>query len=529
MDKKQNILKWYPFEEGATVLEIYDEYSIMENISNKIELEKTSIQELNIQGEYDYITLIGTFEYAPTIIKEEKSYSGLLRKLKEYLKPNGKILLAVDNRIGVKYLVGGKSKYYNYIFEGIESEIRNNKPNLLLKSDIEKFIEEAKFENYKFYYPLPDYRNTTTIFTDEFLPKSNHSKIVYPVTYEDSSIVVYNEVNMIKQICDNSDFPNFTNSYLVEISNAKIENDIKFVNYNIFRKDKYKLILTMKKDSVEKIADNNQAKEHINKIEQYIEKLRNLDFEVIENVKQERIQSDYIDAEELDKKLVNLIKHGNIEDAYEQINNWYEFIKQRLEKEPAEGEDVFEKYKIEVPNEIKEKMQFVKNGYIDLSFENIFCKDDKYLFYDQEWYIENIPLEFILYRAFNNLYAYNNSKLEQKISKEEMFEKYNLTELLEYFEQLEKQIQSEILDEVAVKNYREENKNYYKNLEKMYEKSKKRKKDYLELEQEFIKLKTEKENIEKNYNELLNEYNTSRGWKIIKGFRKLLGKEKRIK
>ena len=50
-------------------------------------------------------------------------------------------------------------------------------------------------------------------------------------------------------------------------------------------------------------------------------------------------------------------------------------------------------------------MQFVKNGYIDLSFENVFYADE-YIFYDQEWYLENLPLEFILYRAINNLYIY---------------------------------------------------------------------------------------------------------------------------
>lgn len=528
MDKKQNILKWYPFKEAADVLEIYNEYSIMENCNKNINIHKTNIKQLEIQGQYDYITLIGTYEYAPTIIKEKKSYSGLLKKLKEHLKPNGKILLAIDNRIGVKYLVGGKSNHYDLIFEGLESEIRANKPNLLLKSEIEKFIEEAEFKNYKFYYPLPDYKNTSTIFTDEFLPKSNHSKIVYPVTYEDKSMVIYNEINLIKQICNIGEFVNFTNSYLVEISDNKIENDIKFVNYNIFRKDEYSLILTMKKDFVEKVAYNNKAKEHINKIEQYIENLRKLDFEVVENVNEEKIQSKYINKEELDKKIVNLIKQGEIEKAYNQIDDWYDYIKQRLESSKAEEKTVFEKYEIELPNEIKEKMHFIKNGYIDLSFENVFLNDNKYLFYDQEWYVENIPLEFILYRAINNLYTYNN-KIEQILSKKQILEKYNLTESLDYFKQLEKQIQLEILDEKIVNNYRQENNNFYKNLEKLYEKSKKSKKVYLDLQQDFIKLKEEKEQIENNYEKLLNEYNTSRGWKIIKKFRKLLGKENRIK
>ena len=86
--------------------------------------------------------------------------------------------------------------------EGLETKINQTKPNLLLKQELENFIKEAGFENYKFYYPLPDYTNTSSIFTDDFLPKSNHSKIVYPLNYEIDSNVVFNEINVIKQICD---------------------------------------------------------------------------------------------------------------------------------------------------------------------------------------------------------------------------------------------------------------------------------------------------------------------------------------
>ena len=256
MDRTANILKWYPFEEGASVLEIYKENSILDKLEKKIKINKTTMQDMKIEGKFDYITLIGTYEYAPAIIEGEKPYSKFLKVLKEHLNPNGKILLAVNNRLGIKYFVGDKSEHYTKIFEGIESEIREGMPNLLLKRELEKFIKEAEFENYKFYYPVSDYINTNTIFTDDFIPKSNHSKIIYPVNYDDGSIIIFNEINTMKQICDNGKFEDFTNSYLVEIANSEIQNDIKFVNYNIFRKDKYRLILIMRKRFCRKISSH---------------------------------------------------------------------------------------------------------------------------------------------------------------------------------------------------------------------------------------------------------------------------------
>lgn len=530
MDNRTNILKWYPFEENAEVLEIFNKDSLLDKLDIKLKLSQICIQdkkELNIEGKYDYITLIGTFSYAPVLTNKENSYIEILKELKKHLKENGKILLAIDNRLGIKYFSGAKSEYYPNLFEGLKSKINYNKPNLLLKKEIEDFIKCAGFENYKFYYPLPDYNNTSTVFTDEFLPKSNHSKIVYPLNYEKDSNIIFNEINVMKQICDIEQFCNFTNSYLVEICNIKNETAIKFVNYNIFRKDKYQLILKMVDNKFEKVPANTLANEHIVNIGKYINNLKDLRFNILEKIENNKIVSEYIQEQELDKKIVKLILEGNLKNIYDEISNWYNYIKSRLLVIPIEGEDIFEKYKIEIPINIKENMQFVKYGYIDLSFENVFFKDG-YIFYDQEWYLENIPIQFILYRAINNLYVYNCTELEQKITKESILNEFNLIEFIPYFEILEDYIQKETLDEKAIREYKNSLQQYSYTVEYLKSESIQKSKEIIELQDmlkklrdEKEKLETEKSDIQEHYGMLLHEYNTSKGWKIIKGIRKI--------
>lgn len=529
MDNKINILKWYPFEEKAKVLEIYEEDSILNKISENIELETTSINDIKIEGKYDYITLIGTYAYAPILINKLNPYVEFLKVLKQHLKENGKILLAIDNRIGVKYFSGAKSKYYSRIFEGLEKKIEQSRTNLLLKSELIKFIELAEFKNYKFYYPLPDYMETSAIFTDDFLPQANHSKIIYPLHYENGSNIIYNEINILKQICDINQFTNFTNSYFVEISDAEIKNDVKFVNYNIFRKDKYQLMTIMHKNYVEKIAENGAAKEHIKRILNYSNILRNMKFNVLEEVEEENIKSQFIEEEELDKKIINLIAQGEIQEGLNQIRKWYNYIKTKLEMRNVDGKDVFEKYGIEVKN--KENMHFIRDGFIDLTFENIFCKEE-YLLYDQEWYFENIPVEFILYRAINNLYAYNCKELDEKIAKDKILSEFNIIDFVPYFEQLESKIQEQILDQNKIQEYTNKTKIYYRTIEEFQNEMIQKDKKILEMQEEYENLyadnkKTiiEKENIERQYRDLLHEYETSRGWKIIKGIRKIVGRK----
>lgn len=541
MNNEINILKWYPFEENAKVLEIFNKDSILDKINKNLDLKQSSIiTGEKIEGQYDYITLIGTYAYAPLIIKKENPYVELLKILKQYLKENGKILLAIDNRMGIKYFSGAKSEYYSRLFEGLETKINQTKPNLLLKQELENFIKEAGFENYKFYYPLPDYTNTSSIFTDDFLPKSNHSKIVYPLNYEIDSNVVFNEINVIKQICDMGEFTKFTNSYFVEISNLKNENDIKFVNYNIFRKEKYQLILTMHNDKFEKKPSNALSKIHVQQINNYINTLKSLGFNILETVENECIVSEYIKEKELDKKIIELILKGKIDEAYDEIRKWYNYIKTRLESSTIEGQDIFQRYELEIPYELKERMQFIKDGFIDLSFENVFCKDG-YLFYDQEWYLENIPIEFILYRAINNLYVYNCTELELKLTKDEILKEFGLKEFEVYFEKIENIIQKEILNESEIELYRKSLNEHCITIESLKRYCIQKTKEVNELQQEYQKIKndkdkiitemekikTEKENIQKEYDVLAKEYNTSRGWKVIKGVRKILGREKK--
>ena len=211
------------------------------------------------------------------------------------------------------------------------------------------------------------------------------------------------------------------------------------------------------------------------------------------------------------------MKDGKIEEAYSEIEKYFTYITERLIKEKKDGEDIFEKYKIDVPEEIKQKMTFIKNGFIDLTFENVFMKDG-YLFYDQEWYVENVPLEMILYRTIKNFYTYNGKKVEEKISKEEMFSKFNITEFLPYFEEVEIFIQKDILDENIVEEYRNQISKCYYNLENAVGNKLRNEKEYQELKNNYNEL-------EKKYIDLSNKYNKSKTSGILGKCKRLFKKD----
>ena len=442
-----NILNWYPFKEKATILylTVDEEKNIEEYLSNvSAELKtikfynseyKDNIEKLEIESDkYDYVILLGILEYASEIIKEKNSYEKLLCYAKQSLKEDGIALLAIDNRMGVKYLVGNKSEHCEKIYDSVKNVYKTGK--MFSLNEINKIIEKVGFDYRKNYYPLPNYKYPNVIYSDELIPEINDSKINYNFIYDEGSLVLQSETILLKQFIRIGNFKEYTNSYLIELSNKKINNDIKYVSYNNMRKDEYSLILKMKNEIVEKTARYPIANKHISAIKENNKKLKELGFQIAEeDIEEEIIKSKFVEKPILDSYIVKLIKQGNILEVYNIIETWYSYITEKL--------------KIDENGNIKD-------GYIDLVFENTFYDENQnsFIFFDQEWYMENIPLDFILYRAIQNLYAHNKS-INNYLQKEEIMNKYNLNNRPE-FEELERVLQEKVVDEEKRKFYSEQ-------------------------------------------------------------------------
>ena len=126
---RKNIISWYPFKEGSSILEIgTQEAELTEILSqnnrevvsvsfseeiknevkqnlqnkNKIAIIVQNPENIRPQGKFDYITLIGILEYAQKVFN--KTPEELIGHLKQYLKPDGVFIIATDNKLGISNL-----------------------------------------------------------------------------------------------------------------------------------------------------------------------------------------------------------------------------------------------------------------------------------------------------------------------------------------------------------------------------------------------------------------------------------------
>ena len=457
---RENIISWYPIKDGAEVLEIGGNFgAITKELCKKskkvvtIEFSKEraqilqkrcnefknldiivgKIDEINIEQKFDYITLIDIIEDSNKIIGDfSNNYEAtveLLKHLKKYLKEDGKILVALDNKYGVKYLAGGVNKKEEKPYEYLMDISKR-----FSKEQFEKIIDSVGFNKTKYYYPLPDFRLANVIYSDEYIPVKNSAKLKYNIYYNNNSKIIFDEIKAINSMTEDGKFEEFTNSYFIELSNSEEVCNTKFVCFNNMRKKETRLVTQINGDEVIKAKSFPESEEFMRNYILNIEKIKSLGFNSIESLKEGKITSPYLNIETLSQFLVKKVKRGNIDIFYKTMDTWYQKLKLCL--------GVSENYEI---NEDSEGLNITLNGFIDLTFDNVFYDGQEYYVFDQEWYKESIPIEYILYRSIRNMYSYN-SELNSILDIQEVFSRYKLNLHVDYFEKLEKEFQNNVVD-----------------------------------------------------------------------------------
>lgn len=431
LEFKKNIISWYPIENTDKVLQVGANSQILNELkskSNTVTLVDSIRESENLK--YDYIVILDNIENI------EQSIELAAKRLTE----KGKILLLMKNKFGMKYFSGEK---YNDLTPF--SSLVTSNDNIFSCSKIKDILNNLNLK-YKFYYPLPDYDITNVIYTDEFMP-SNDSIDARVLTFcDEDELILFSQRDAYKQIIkqDKNMFSFFANSYFIEISNKENFENIRYVSYGVTRKKEYRIKTVIEKEFAYKSANCKEAEKHILNIAKNIEILNNSGIDCLDKCENNTIISKYLEnAKSYDQILIEEYDKNGLDSTIEKIKEFKIKIIDKLQsKIDNEYETVFEKYNVNISQELKNKLTFTKNGIIDLIFQNCLVKDDVIYSYDQEWYEENVPLEFILYRA---IFYFTELKKKQNINV--IYDKLKLTEYLEIFEELENKIQKNIVDE----------------------------------------------------------------------------------
>lgn len=398
---RENIVEWLPIGNAMKVLEVgsgcgaitgalsrkagevtcveLSKKRSMINAYRHMDADNMTIHVGNFQDvepdlpcDYDYICLIGVFEYAQAYIGSEMPYEDFLKIIKKHLKPGGHIAIAIENKFGLKYWAGCREDHLGVYFAGIEDYPEGGVVRTFTRDGLLAIAKRCGFSESQMYYPYPDYKFMTTLYSDRRLPAigelSDNNR-----NFDRDRLQLFDEKRAFDSVIREGQFPLFSNSYFLLLGPSLSE---EYVKYSNDRKEEFQ-IKTLQRSTgfgpvIEKHPLSKGAEKHIEDTVMAYEKLS------------ERYQGSLLAVNEAKlEKTAEGISYIKIK--YLEGKTLEQILDERLEKKDTEGfVNLFDEYVRRISEgEEKEIADY------DMIFANIMVEQDDNGCYklDNTWHL----------------------------------------------------------------------------------------------------------------------------------------------
>ncbi|GFI16879.1 ubiquinone biosynthesis O-methyltransferase [Lachnospiraceae bacterium] len=335
--------------------------------------------EPSLEEDYDFACMIGVFEYGQSYIHTKTPYEDFLKIMMKHVKKEGCIVIAIENKFGLKYWAGCQEDHAGAYFCGLEGYPEGGSARTFTRPGLEKIFKNCGVENYSFYYPYPDYKFPTVIYSDRRLP--HQGELTDNIrNFDRDRMVLFNEKYVFDGTIQDGLFDVFSNSYLVMIGG---EANTCYVKYSNDRAGEYALrtdiVDTPDGRVVRKIPMNEQAAGHIRGMKQAYELLKDryegsgLSINACQITKEGYAQFPYEKGVTLEELLDECLERDDMEEFHRLFDRYYELVSYGNDKPVTD---------------------------YDLIFANILVDGDKWTVIDYEWTMKRqIPPQEIAFRA----------------------------------------------------------------------------------------------------------------------------------
>lgn len=495
---RKGILNWYDFPPDSSVLEIgagfgtltgclcgkcahvtatdrslYRAQAIASRYGalGNLDVYAGEVSEIAFPGAFDYIVLIGLLERVGKGTQDREPYTEYLKSVKKWLKPGGTLLLAVENRFGLRYFCGDAEPHTHRPFDGLNRYPSGASGHSFSRQEIADVVQAAGFGCHKFYYPLPDYKFPQLIYSDAHLPEKGIREKLIPY-YHSRDTLLASERELYYDVIANGVFPFFANSFLLECSPGNIiegnksyaeVEDVSHQRRAASEEVIYAAVTTDRgeergfatviggNDVVYKRPLYERGRHSARKL---YENIMDLHVHGIPVVEHKLLAGDELEMPFIPWPTLSDYIKGIMQDKTEEflrlLDKVYGYILQSSERVAAEDN-------VLLCANATNKVDFgpiLKKAYMELIPLNCFyhASTGKFLYFDQEFVRENYPAKYVLFRAIHYMYCFTPNA-ERYYPKEKLIEKYGMGDIWEIFFREEQNFLEEVRNRERYKQF----------------------------------------------------------------------------
>lgn len=334
---------------------------------------------------FSIVTLIGVLEYAPVYFGADPVQQ-CLAKAQSVLAEDGLLLVAIENRLGLKYFNGCTEDHTNRHWDSIHDAYHRHGPQTWGRSELRKSLEEAGFGHVDFIYPFPDYKLPQALIYPRALeqPGFDHGAVVGQ--YESRDYVhpyrhLFSERLAWRQLARNGLLGELANSFLVlawrrQPARARYHSRWLCKSFSAYRRAGYRVENTFLLDS-DRITVERRAMSPTGPAGEK------------GPLRQRRgYREAYHPGETLSAELLRLLYRGGDENEYlTYLGRYYDYLRAL----PRAGGDA----------NVEGFDEFVGGEYFDCIPNNLVVDPEGDIrFIDREWEFKSpVPLAYVLFRG----------------------------------------------------------------------------------------------------------------------------------
>lgn len=447
-DLPKTLISWYDFGTEARILFVSGgkpESEILFEVCREkaADAVRSTVDGLHaISGKFDYIVAVG-------IVEKSTGPEALLAKLKKMLKDTGKLLVGCGNRLAIRYFCGDKDEFSGNVLDGIDNYLalsaqRKKKMGgrAYSRAELKRMFVRAGFKKCKFYSVMPELMRPQILISEDYVPNESVDVRVFP-QYKSPDTIFLEEERLYAALMENGMFHPMANGFLVECSADGELSDADQITVQGDRGRREGLATVIKKQGyVIKKALYLEGRPKINVLMENTDYLKQHGVPMADaRVKDGIYVMPYVTGQIATEYFRELLRKDKraflcelekfrqiIADSSEHVPyvdvNWRQFEpcwEKRKKDDP--NIDQWEKRAFGSGEEKQNIGIILKRGFIDMVSLNCFHTEKGFVFFDQEFSIEHLPLHSVLIRTIDLIYR-DSPDLE---------EIYHRDNLLEYF------------------------------------------------------------------------------------------------
>ncbi len=391
------VMSRYAAERGAEVV-------ALEGDSMRAELASLRCEGLNVDVRcgivndfddsegFDLILVIGVLEYATN---HPAGSAGFLKKLSQLLNPEGSIVIAIENQMGLAYWMGANEDHLNEPWVGLEGYVSTSTVKTFSKPVLSSLLTNAGFKHQNWLYPFPDYKLPLTILSDRAYMENDRVDLIdqlvgTPVDRSRSGVLPFFDTRALhRQVIESDMGQDMSNSFLVVCglngSKSIIDEDVITWRFSGDRKKNYMGIRQVILENGTRKINRKPAYENISSESSWLIQ-KNADSQA----------EKYVSGPNLEQLALKSLREGNLKDFESLLSMFDDWLTLNTCTPSVDSET--HPFLADLSSEV------LGEGFIDCSFDNLVFEDGALKLIDDEWAaLGGVNVDLVIARAMHKL------------------------------------------------------------------------------------------------------------------------------